>query len=160
MGPLVIRRLSAGDESLVYAAAHLFDRPPDAEGVRCLLADGRSYLLIASRDSAAVGFVRAYELPQLKGPDSIMLLYEIGVDPASRARGVGAALIDDLKRVCRARRIQKMFVITNETNVAAMALYRSTGADRPVGDDVVWVWRCGDADTPWPVTAAAGPRGL
>ena len=54
--------------------------------------------------------------------------------------GAGRALIDELDAICRERGAQEMFVITNESNVAAMHLYESTGVRRQSRDDVVFVY--------------------
>lgn len=46
---------------------------------------------------------------------------------AARRRGVGRALIEELQRVGRERGCGSMWVLTDEENVAAMGMYRSTG---------------------------------
>lgn len=141
MEGLSIRRLLPGDEPLALAPSHLFDRPVDPHGLRAILADPRSYLLFAMLRGHPVGFVRAYELPQLKSARPMMLLYEIGVQAESRRRGIASALIGALREVCLQRGLEKMFVITEESNPGALALYLATGAIRPALDDVVLVYK-------------------
>ncbi len=135
-----IRRLGLGDEMLVVGAAPLFDRPPDATAVRQFLADPHSYLLIAYVEAEPAGFVRAHTLRQLDTLRPQMLLYEIGVAPEFRRRGVARGLIGELKALCRACGADEMFVITNAANDAAMELYHSTGGRREALDDVVFVY--------------------
>ena len=137
---IVIRRMTAGDEAKVLAAADLFDGPPNPAGLRDFLSDPRCYLLLACLGETPVGFLRAYELPQVRRAGRIMFLYEIGVASAHRRSGVAAAMIRVLLGACRSRRMTKMFVVTEESNAAGMALYRSTGGRRPARDDVVFVY--------------------
>lgn len=145
-----------GDEPLVLSASHLFDRPLDALDVRGVLDDPGSYLLFAWIGAKAVGFVRAHELPQIKSSRPMMCFYEVGVAPEFRRRGIAAALVCALKTHCLSRDVEKMFVITEEGNAAALALYASTGAVRRTHDDVVFTY---EFAAPPGATGAAGLRG-
>lgn len=136
--PLGIRRLGPGDEALVMRAASLFDDPPHPGAVRRFLGDPSSYLLLALLDDQPVGFIRAHDLRQLHTPRPQVLLYEIAVDPEHQRRGIGRALIERLKTICRAAGADEIFVVTNASNHPAMALYRATGGRRPADDDVVF----------------------
>lgn len=138
---LAIRRLGPGDEARVMEAASLFDDPPHLDAVRGFLADPASCLLLAEFDGQPAGFVRAHDLRQLHTPRPQVLLYEIAVATAFQRRGIGRALIEELKSLCQSRGASEIFVITNESNEAAMALYRATGAHRPAPDDVVFDYR-------------------
>jgi ribosomal protein S18 acetylase RimI-like enzyme len=66
-----------------------------------------------------------------------MFFYEIGVAEMQRRRGIGKKLVGELKSVCRAHDVMKMWVPTGRSNVAAMALYASTGATPVPGNDEV-----------------------
>lgn len=68
----------------------------------------------------------------------MMFIYEIGVRDDHRRRGVGRALVAELKRICSEARISRAFVITNEHNQTAMAFYRSLGATRDATDEAVF----------------------
>ena len=69
---------------------------------------------------------------------SRLFVYEVGVAPEARRRGVASELLRELERIARARGIRNGFVLTNEANEAAMELYRSLGGVRPNADDVLW----------------------
>ena len=56
-----------------------------------------------------------------------MLFYEIEVAKYYQRQGVGKQLINKLKEFCREKDILKMWVLANESNVAAMNFYKSTG---------------------------------
>jgi ribosomal protein S18 acetylase RimI-like enzyme len=68
-------------------------------------------------------------------------LYELGVDPEFRRMGVATELVNELIRLCRERGCGEMFVLTEESNPAAMATYAKAGAVRD-RDQVMfhWLW--------------------
>ena len=102
-----------------------------------LLADERTVFLVAF-ESEPIGFVLAYELLRRQGDPSRLFVYEVGVAPEARRRGVATELLRELARIARARGIRSGFVLTNEANEAAMELYRSLGGVRPNADDVLF----------------------
>lgn len=65
-------------------------------------------------------------------------LYEIGVDIDHRQSGVGRLLMDAFAGEARKLGIDRGFVITNEANLAAVALYQEFGAVRGDGRDVLF----------------------
>jgi len=70
----------------------------------------------------------------------MIYLYEIGVHPEYRRKGIGAALIGALKEDCRNRDILKIWVGTEADNLAARRLYESTGATFEREDHVEYVY--------------------
>ena len=84
-------------------------------------------LLVAKEDGEPAGFLYAYilEAPHALRPK--MFLYSIDVFPKFQGRGVGAALIEELKRLAAHRNCSEIFVLTNENNPAANRLYQKTG---------------------------------
>ncbi len=134
-----VRRLGPGDEAVVARAAALFDDPPDERATRTSLNDDRHHLLFAFDGEDAIGFVVAMELLLPDKPQPEMLLYEIGVAPSYRRRGVGRALMDALVALSHERGCGEMFVLTDEENEAAKALYAAAGGRRE-GDQVMFTW--------------------
>jgi ribosomal protein S18 acetylase RimI-like enzyme len=137
---VTIRRMQKGDEAEVIAAPEMFDDPPSTEAVAALLAEQRDHLLFAYMDGKPAGMARAVELMRPDTMQRQMFLYEIGTDESFQRRGVARALVEDLLRLCRERDCLEMFVLTGESNDAAMALYQSTGGVRENPDDVMFVW--------------------
>ena len=131
---MTVRRLGLGDEDVVERLA---EEPPPAR-VAELLADERTIFLVAFEESEPIGFVLAYELLRRHGEPSQLFVYEVGVAPEARRRGVATELLRELARIARARGIHRGFVLTNEANEAAMELYRSLGGVRPNTDDVLF----------------------
>jgi ribosomal protein S18 acetylase RimI-like enzyme len=119
-----IRRLRPGDERVVEALA---TRTPQTD----VLHDQRTFLLVAFDGEQPVGFVLAHELPRRHGDPTQLLLYEVDVAESHHRRGIGKALLDELASIARERGIVEGWVLTDEDNEAAMALYRSAGGILP-----------------------------
>ena len=137
---MVIRVNASPTADDVRAAAHLFDDPPDEVATDAFLGDERHHLLIALVDDNPAGFVSAVELlhPDKARPE--MFLYELGTDERYRRRGVASALLASLVRICRARGCGEMFVLTDDSNEAAIAAYQKSGAVREA-DSAMLHWQ-------------------
>ena len=134
-----IVRLQAGDEQLVLDAAVLFDSPPDRGWTSKFLAEPGHHLLLAYVDEAVAGFVSGVETTHPdKGTE--MFLYELAVDEPFRRQGIGRALVAALADVAIDSGCYGMWVGTEHDNVAALATYRSAGADPPE-PSVTLTWR-------------------
>ncbi|UCC68574.1 MAG: GNAT family N-acetyltransferase [Armatimonadota bacterium] len=139
-----IRRLSKGEERAACEIAALFrSSQVGAEYMAALLADERNHLIAALVDERPVGYALGYELQRVDGRGPMMLLYEIEVVESHRRRGIGRALVERLKRICKDRGFAKMFVFTEESNSAATALYACTGGERGALDTVTF-WYPGE----------------
>jgi len=125
-----IRRLGPGDEVLLVQ----FDldeprRPPlapDAAGR--FLADPRTHLWVALDGGEPVGMPLAYELPRRRGATTIVHVYEIGVAPTHRRRGIGTALWHAL--AARFPDVEA-YVLVEESNEEARAFYAARGLREP-----------------------------
>ena len=90
--------------------------------------------------SSAVGALIAHLLPRADG-DTMLLIYDLGVEERYRRRGIASALVGEAEAIAREAGASKMWVVTGRTNKAAMALYTSLGGVADVDDDVVFGWR-------------------
>jgi ribosomal protein S18 acetylase RimI-like enzyme len=88
-------------------------------------------------DQEAVGFAVGYLLDRIDRDQRMMFFYEISVASSRRREGIGVRLIEELKSVCRAEDVMKMWVPTARSNVAATGLYARTGAVPLPNDDEV-----------------------
>jgi ribosomal protein S18 acetylase RimI-like enzyme len=131
-----IRRLRPGDESVVEVLA---TRAPQTD----LLRDEKTFFLVAFDGGHAVGFVLAHELPRRHGDPTQLLVYEVEVDEEHHRRGIGRALLGELASIARERGIVEGWVLTDEHNEAAMALYRSAGGTGPQ-EVTMWEFRYTD----------------
>jgi ribosomal protein S18 acetylase RimI-like enzyme len=134
---IAIRLLAPGDETVVREFA-TYDGPGDPEA---LLADPRSLMLVAFDRERPVGFVVAHDLPRRHGDLSKLFVYEVDVAESHQRRGIAKALLARLAELARERGIGVGFVLTDEDNAAANALYRSAGGRS--SKDVMWEFRYG-----------------
>jgi ribosomal protein S18 acetylase RimI-like enzyme len=133
-----VKRLKTGDEDRARDVVEAFY--PDGALNENFLSNESNYLLAAYVDNEFAGFLYAYELARLERKAPMMFLYSIDVLPEHREKGVGKKLVEELKSICAERGFMKMFVVTGESNEAAVKLYESVGGGRCADDDVVFVW--------------------
>jgi [ribosomal protein S18]-alanine N-acetyltransferase len=123
-----VQRAAPGDAEEVARFERVFDTPVRRDQTDRFLADARHVLILGYLDDQPAGFVSAVEVFH---PDKLpeLFLNEIGVLEEMRRRGVARALIDELKEVARERGCVNVWVLTDESNEGAMALYRGTGGE-------------------------------
>jgi ribosomal protein S18 acetylase RimI-like enzyme len=139
---LDVRRLGPEDEALAVELGQAFY---GAEGINVVfLEDDRNYLLAGYADGALAGFLVAYELERLERKEVMTYLHRLDVLPDYQRRGVGRALVEELKTLAQKRGSYKMFVITGRDNESATALYEATGGRIIPGADAVYEYRQGD----------------
>jgi ribosomal protein S18 acetylase RimI-like enzyme len=121
-----VRLARRGDEGEVARFVEAFDDDVLPDETTRFLDDDRHLLLLGYVGDRPAGFLSAVEVFH---PDkqSELFLNEIGVMQRDRRRGVARALIDELRRVGRDLGCAGMWVLTDESNTAAMNLYASTG---------------------------------
>jgi ribosomal protein S18 acetylase RimI-like enzyme len=133
---LIVPATTAADVAL---AATLFDEELRPEAAERFASDPGHHLLMAIEADAAVGFVTGVEMTHPdKGTE--MFLYELGVDPAARNRGVGRSLVAALADVARDRGCYGMWVLTDDGNPAALRAYAAAGGVREHPDNVLLSW--------------------
>lgn len=137
-----IHYATPGDEELVLSAPDLFDRPPEAKWTRQFLAKDDHHLYLAMDGDRPVGFVTGVEtIHPDKGTE--MFLYELGVAPAFRRRGIGSTLVRELAALADQRGCYGMWVLTEASDTPAIATYRTAGGSDP---SAVWAidWKFGE----------------
>jgi len=145
---MTIRRLREGDEdAAIRVIEDLKFRMDEVVGVsvdpvymRAFLADDRHYFIVASVEDEPAGYVFGYRLSRFDGGPPQVFLYEIGVVEHYRRKGIGRALVEELKDVAKADGCGKMLVPTNRSNEAAMALYRAAGGEEGATDATAFWW--------------------
>jgi len=105
--------------------------------MQLFLANPLNYLLVAVEGERALGYLFAYELQRPDREQSMMFLYDITVLDEYRKKGVGTALVEQLKALCSNKYIMKMFVPTSRSNIPAVSLYQKTGAIISTDTDAV-----------------------
>ena len=148
---VAVRRLGLGDEDvlrLLAVESARFDEQgadakpePTADAATALLASDEDHLLVAFEGDEPVGFLLAHELLRRDGAGRTFFVYEVGARDDRRRQGIGRSLLEEAFALARKRGASRAFVMTNESNEPAMALYRSLGGERQSRDDVVLGFR-------------------
>ncbi len=121
-----IRRATTVDE--VLAATALFDGPAQPHFAATFLDAPAHHLFLAYVDDVPVGMITGVEMTMPdKGTE--MFLYELEVAADHQRRGIGVALVRALVSVAVDHGCYGMWVLTDADNHAALATYRSGGAD-------------------------------
>ena len=93
------------------------------------LNDSNNALFVAFLENQAVGFLTANRLQRFDKRGAEVLIYEIGVREDARQKGIAKALINEVKLWAKEVGADEVWVLTNKSNAAAIALYRSTGGE-------------------------------
>ena len=152
-----VRSLRPRDVPRLRRAPELFDDPVDARAARAYLRDRANVFLLATFEGRDVGFLRATALRQPHTARKQMFLYEIGVLPRFRRRGIARNLVERLVEICRRRGDEEIFVFTSPRNRPAVRLYRATGAVTETAADRMFVYRLRAVRRGNPVGARGAP---
>ena len=124
--------------TLLAAAAAVFRQAPPGAPDR-FLAEPAAIAFVATSDTDIVGWTWGYRQIRPDGRDQV-LLYEIETAAKWRRQGVGTALLRAVLDLARSEGFARVWLCTNESNTAAMALYQAEGGKRFQQDDVVLRW--------------------
>jgi ribosomal protein S18 acetylase RimI-like enzyme len=121
-----IERVATAAE--VERGAALFDGPAQVEATGRFLGSPDHHLFFAYDDEdRPIGMVSGVETTHPdKGTE--LFLYELGVEPDARGRGVATELIGSLVEFARRRGCYAMWVAVDPDNDPALATYRRAGA--------------------------------
>ncbi|MBC6905330.1 AAC(3)-I family aminoglycoside N-acetyltransferase [Saccharophagus sp. K07] len=100
---------------------------PDDAYVGSLLANNSFIAIAALSDTRIVGGLAAYVLPKFEQARSEIYIYDLAVDADFRRQGIATALIEELKRIARARGAYVIFVQADYGDDPAIALYTKMG---------------------------------
>ncbi len=105
------------------------------------VSDSNNGLFLAFVDNKVVGFLTAHRLQRLDKRQAEVLLYEIGVDEHYRQQGVGTTLIQAVKEWAKEVAADEVWVLTNKSNIPAMALYTSMGGEAENADEQMFTFK-------------------
>lgn len=133
-----LRRLGPDDLATLLAVRDgLFDETLDPAESAAFLADPANLLLLAFDGDDAVGMLTG---TFLRHPDKPLSLFvnELGTREAWQRRGIATALMREAIAIARARGARGVWLGTEEDNDAAIAFYRSLGAEELRGVFFGW----------------------
>lgn len=111
--------------------------PVDESALARFLTDPTCYMILAVEGNRVVGSLHGYALHHPHRPEPQFLLYEIAVRPECRRRGIGRSLLAAFGAEARAAGAFEQWVLTNESNLPAMAMYQRCGYRRVNFDDIM-----------------------
>jgi aminoglycoside 3-N-acetyltransferase I len=142
MTDFAIRVLECGD---LEPARQLFEMwrrednvtapPASDETLLRLLSRPDFHVVVAWREGQVIGGLTAYELEMYTEAATELFIYEVGVAEAHRRQGVGRALIESARELCRTRGLSVLYVPALAHDARAIAFYEATGLKR---EDVAW----------------------
>ena len=115
------------DKDLILSAADgVFDDDATPALTAEFLADHRHHIVAALVEGRLVGFASAVHYIHPDKPAELWI-NEVGVAPAYQRQGLGRRLMDALLDHGRALGCKEAWVLTEQDNEAARALYRAAG---------------------------------
>jgi ribosomal protein S18 acetylase RimI-like enzyme len=135
------RLLGPGDESVLgRVAPDVFDGAVDPGLSVEFLNDPRHHLAFAIDGDTVVGFASAVHYVHPDKPAELWI-NEVGVAPSHQRRGLGQRLLYLIFRAGAALGCREAWVLTNESNAAAMRLYESVGGSDSAEEAVMFTFR-------------------
>jgi len=140
---IIINRITNEDDQFVRQINQLLDKGTvwDEEQWKKFLENPDNALFVAFWNGDAAGFLTAHRLQRFDKRKAEILLYEIGIDENFRRKGIGKALIEIVKSWGKEVGADEVWVLTNKSNVAANALYKSAGGAPENPDDIMYVFK-------------------
>ena len=128
-------------ESLTKVAAGVFDDPIVPASAQEYLRDPRHRLVVAIDHDIVVGFVSSviYIHPDKSAPE--LWINEVGVAPTHQRQGLGKLLMQRTLEEAKRSGCVEAWVLTDRTNDAALALYKSVGGTEDVPDPMMFSFR-------------------
>jgi aminoglycoside 6'-N-acetyltransferase I len=134
-----IRLLTPADAAVLdHVADEVFDEDVDARLTAEFLADPRHHLCVAIDDGAVVAFASAVHYVHPDKPPQLWI-NEVATAPGHQRRGLAKAILERLLSLGRDLRCTEAWVLTDDDNVPARALYRSVGGVESTGVVMVTV---------------------
>lgn len=141
------RRLSVSDLEMVLRLNETYRRDfASLEAARAFLAQPQNWMFACVEDSQILSFCQGYLCARLNDTGGLLYVHELAVLPAYRRRGIGKTMLDMLKILCRLSGIRRIFLVTQRSNVPAVALYTSARGRPAHTDDLIYVFD--DLDVP------------
>jgi len=128
-----IRLLGAFDAGVLENVADgVFDSAVSAAFTDEFLGDPRHHLCVAIDSGVVVGFGSAVHYIHPDKPPQLWI-NEVGVADSHLKRGLGKAIVQRLVALCPELGCSEAWVLTEENNAAARALYRAAGGEETTG---------------------------
>ena len=105
------------------------------------IADDNNALFVAYWENNISGFLTAYRLQRFDKRKAEILIYDVGVDKNFRQKGIGKVLISEVKKWAKEVEADEVWVLTNTSNLPALALYKSSGESIVESDVIMFTFK-------------------
>jgi ribosomal protein S18 acetylase RimI-like enzyme len=141
--PIQIARISNTSNFPIVDFNSLLDEGKvwDSEQGKRFIENDDNALFIAFFEGKVSGFLTAHRLQRFDKRKAEVLIYEIGVHPNYRRRGIGKALIEEVKKWAKEVGADNAWVLTGKDNEAAMAMYKSAGGIEEAPGTIMWTYK-------------------
>jgi ribosomal protein S18 acetylase RimI-like enzyme len=130
---LEIKVLTGADAALLQRVAdEVFDNPVDPKLTAEFLADPRHALCVAVDDGTIVGFASGVRYVHPDKPSEFWI-NEVAVAPPHQRRGLAKAIVVELLAFAKSEGCGEAWVLTDEDNGPARALYAAAGGEESLG---------------------------
>jgi ribosomal protein S18 acetylase RimI-like enzyme len=128
-----IRVLTKNDAAALQSVAEgVFDDPVQPRLTAEFLDDPRHALCVAIDDGTIVGMASAVRYVHPDKPSELWI-NEVGVAPTHQRRGLAKAILTELLAFGKRAGCREAWVLTDEVNGPARALYASVGGEESLG---------------------------
>ena len=131
---MTIRRLAPGDEALAQRLFQLFADVFEEDYhalslpyLSQLLIRADFWVLAAFLDDGIVGGITAHRLPMTRAEVSELFIYDLAVAVDHQRKGIGRALVAQLRDAAAAEGIDTAFVPADNEDTYALDFYRAIG---------------------------------
>lgn len=136
--PITIRHLGPDDVTVLdRVRAGVFDNPVDPALAYRFLVTGVNEIVVALIGGEVVGFVSGTALMHPDKPTGFFI-NEVSVHTDVRRQGVGERLVERMIDVAASRGCAEVWVLTDDDNGAARALYRKQGGAETAARMFTW----------------------
>lgn len=135
-----IKILRSSDQAVLdNVAPGVFDNALDPRLVAEFLGNDRHHLAVAIDRGQVIGFASGVHYVHPDKPPELWI-NEVGVAPSHQGRGVGKAVMRTLLQHAERLGCREAWVLTDNSNHAAMRMYTSTGGEEAAGDQVMFTF--------------------
>jgi ribosomal protein S18 acetylase RimI-like enzyme len=137
-----VQRIATVDDAFINQLNLLFDEGSEWDVVQGskFLSDPNNALFVGFWESTPAGFATAYRLQRYDRRQAEVYLDEIGVDEAYQQRGIGKALMRAVQRWSVEVDASGVWLVTNKSNTAAVALYTSMDGEEDASDVTLYAF--------------------
>ena len=137
---ITVERMTHLDDADLAQLNDLFGSEWVQDEADRFLADPDNLLLLATCDGQWCGALYGYRLQRLDWRRAGVLIYEVDVREPFRRRGAGRAMVEAIKAWAAKVGAFEVWVLTEQSNTPAKALYRSAGGEEDVETPALFVF--------------------